>query len=98
MRATPVARLGGDEFVVLVPAVDGAADERRASAAAVAQRIVESLGLPFAIAGREVRIGASVGIAIGDGRGVDRATLVERADTALYAAKRGGRSRYAFSA
>ena len=86
-----LARLGGDEFAVVVP---DAADED--AVAAIARRIVRSIGRPFTILGRETRVGASVGIALGQTGQIDRATLVKRADTALYAAKHEGRSRHVF--
>lgn len=85
-----VARFGGDEFVVLLP------EASESEAAAFAQAIVAAIGHPFAIFEHEVRIGASVGIAIGRSGTIDSATLFQRADTALYAAKRAGRSRHTF--
>ena len=53
-----VARVGGDEFVVLQVGI-GHEDEARL----LAHRIVRALGAPFAIDGRDVRIGVTVGIA-----------------------------------
>jgi len=86
-----LARLGGDEFAVVLPDLADAE-----AAAAVAQRIVRTVGQPFTILEKELSVGASVGIALADSLEVDRATLVKRADTALYAAKHAGRSRYVF--
>ncbi len=86
-----VARLGGDEFAVLLaPAPDLAAPT------ILADRITETLGRPYEIQGRQVRVGASVGITEWrDARaGVD--SLLVQADTALYAAKEAGRGRHAF--
>ena len=85
-----VARLGGDEFVVLLP------NARASEAAAFARDVVAALAHPFAILGHEVRIGASVGVALGRAGDIDSASLFHHADTALYAAKRAGRSRYTF--
>lgn len=86
-----VARLGGDEFAVLMPDISD-----RETAAAIARHIVGVIGQPFIVWDREMRVGASVGIATGEPGSIDRATLVKQADTALYAAKRAGRSRHVF--
>ncbi|MFX8219240.1 diguanylate cyclase, partial [Acinetobacter baumannii] len=53
-----VARLGGDEFAILFDAKLGAGDATRD-----AERIVGALQVPFAIAGKNVTIGASIGMA-----------------------------------
>ena len=76
------ARFGGDEFVVLLEDVDS----RRV--ARVANRILEAMGEPFVIRGREVFIGASIGIAIGGDEADD---LLRNADLALYRAKSKGK-------
>ncbi|MBI9115530.1 putative bifunctional diguanylate cyclase/phosphodiesterase [Sanguibacter suaedae] len=85
-----VGRLGGDEFAVLL---DGVEDERQPYA--VATRLVDALDEPFRLDGREVRITASMGVAIHtgpDGRG-DR--LLKSADSAMYVAKQSGRNQVA---
>ena len=80
-----VARLGGDEFAVALSGVNASTSR------AVATRIVESLSEPYAIRGSQIRIGASIGIAMGpdDGRTID--DLLRAADLALYRAKDDGR-------
>ncbi|HSJ09187.1 MAG TPA: EAL domain-containing protein [Longimicrobiales bacterium] len=84
-----VARLGGDEFAVLLDDVDEARDATR-----VAERILMELSLPFHLAGHDVFTTASIGIALSS-TGYDRASDILRdADTAMYRAKTGGRSRY----
>jgi diguanylate cyclase (GGDEF)-like protein len=88
-----VARLGGDEFVIMV--ITGL-DDPRAAAEAVAQHCLKAIALPFAVAGTEIRIGLSIGIAISPDHGVDPSLLMGRADTALYLAKKGGRGRFVF--
>ncbi|GLC24203.1 putative bifunctional diguanylate cyclase/phosphodiesterase [Roseisolibacter agri] len=85
-----VARLGGDEFAVLLRRVR---DEREASV--VAERVTRALGAPFAIGGAEVRVGASVGIALGAAV-EDADDLLRFADLAMYAAKNAGKRRFAF--
>ncbi|HSC59044.1 MAG TPA: EAL domain-containing protein [Gemmatimonadales bacterium] len=82
-----VARLGGDEFVVLldeVPSVEEAEE--------IADRIQESLDVPFQLAGQEVYTTASIGIAISS-TGHERAEdLLRDADTAMYDAKAQGKA------
>ena len=81
-----VARLGGDEFVVLLV---GSLD-----ADAAAERIVESLGVPFWLDGTMLRPSLSLGLAsIGEGAD-DASELLRRADIAMYAAKAAGKNRY----
>jgi diguanylate cyclase (GGDEF)-like protein len=86
-----VARLGGDEFVVMQttsrPAID---------AAELAARIVAALSTPFNLGGQKLEIGASVGIAVAHGGGEDSATLLSRADAALYQSKAAGGTGYCF--
>ncbi|WP_203784662.1 GGDEF domain-containing protein [Paractinoplanes rishiriensis] len=91
VRATDtIARLGGDEFAILVS--DPAAAE---ALTAQAGRIVSAIGQPYDIAGEQVTVGASVGLACsepGAQTGVD--DLLHRADQAMYAAKNAGKNRY----
>ena len=87
-----IARIGGDEFAVLCP---GIAD--RDAAVGLAQRIVDELGSPMEVRGETIRVGVSVGLAFG-AAGDDAAELLMRADTAMYAAKAGGKSRYSIAA
>jgi diguanylate cyclase (GGDEF)-like protein/PAS domain S-box-containing protein len=81
-----VARVGGDEFILIQLGID-AADQ----ALTLAERLIHDLGQPFDIAGREVQIGASVGIALAPLHGSDPDTLLGFADVALYEAKSQGR-------
>ncbi len=86
-----LARLGGDEFAVLFE--PGANEENVAAPAAVADRILEALGVPFLIGVRRIDVGVSVGIAqVEPGSASANATaLLTHADVALYAAKRAGK-------
>ena len=86
-----VARLGGDEFTVLLTNVRDMQD-----AGKIARRMLESLARPFLINGRELFMTASIGIANypSDGDSVD--LLLERADSAMYHAKKQGRNNYQF--
>ncbi len=84
------ARLGGDEFALLMPGLAFAAQ-----AADLAFRIVTQLGLPIELQdGTQVRVGASVGVAVTERDDDEPARLVSRADTALYHAKNMGRNTY----
>jgi len=85
-RSSSLARLGGDEFAILIPGAD------EAEAVNTADRLLAMLlSRTFAIAGRDVSLSASIGIAVfpGDGRTVE--ALLARADTAMYRAKSTGR-------
>ena len=79
-----VARMGGDEFVVLCDDAD------LATAHQCAERIEEALLAPVDIDGTLVTVAASVGIALAD-RGTSAATVLQRADQAMYAAKAASR-------
>lgn len=86
-----VARLGGDEFMILLSEIRQAED-----AAVVARRILEKLSEPLHLAGHNVFVTPSIGIAVfpHDGEEVD--TLFKNADTAMYYAKRAGKNAYQF--
>ena len=77
-----VARLGGDEFGVLV-----IADEVDGEAIWVADRVKRVLDSEFRVGGRQLLVGASVGIAINDEGHEDADLLLRNADLAMYRAK-----------
>jgi diguanylate cyclase (GGDEF)-like protein len=79
-----IARLGGDEFAVLLPAVVDATE-----AAAQATNVVRALEQPFVLSEITLEVGASVGVAVAPEHGEEAATLLQRADIAMYAAKAG---------
>ncbi|HWA17461.1 MAG TPA: EAL domain-containing protein [Devosia sp.] len=83
-----VARLGGDEFVVIAEGA-GAAE-----AARLAQRFHDTASAPHSIDGEQVRLGASMGIALSRGQETDPDRLFREADIALYAAKASGRGAF----
>jgi diguanylate cyclase (GGDEF)-like protein/PAS domain S-box-containing protein len=84
-----VARLGGDEFVV---ACGRLGDETHV--AALAQRVVDAFSEPFVVDGRQLVLGASVGVAVATGRDTTPDALLRDADTAMYRAKERGGGRY----
>jgi diguanylate cyclase (GGDEF)-like protein/PAS domain S-box-containing protein len=82
-----VARLGGDEFAILVEE-----DLEPAAVADIAERLLTALQAPFSIAGAELFVTASVGIAVGD----NAEELLRSADVAMYRAKASGKAQHRF--
>lgn len=87
-----VARFGGDEFAVLLRSEAG-----RDVVRVVAERIVASLGSTWTHEGRSVPFGASMGVALHPEHGKNVEAFVEKADAAMYAAKRAGKGRVRFA-
>ena len=85
--ADTAARLGGDEFAVLLE------DTSETAARRIAARILSALRAELRVQGKDVMLGGSIGIAMGSG-GEDSGQLLLNADTAMYAAKNGGRNRF----
>ena len=83
-----VGRIGGDEFVVVLEDLPTEEEGQR-----VAERIVRAVKPPFGL-DRPIRdVSASVGLAFHPRCGASARELLRAADTAMYAAKRGGRAR-----
>ncbi len=82
-----VSRMGGDEFLILL---SGIADFDQITV--VGERILEAVAEPVRIAGHEVQISASLGVAMFPGDGDSVETLIKHADLALYNAKDSGRN------
>jgi diguanylate cyclase (GGDEF)-like protein/PAS domain S-box-containing protein len=83
-----LARFGGDEFAVLL---EGAQESQ---GAAVADRLLDRLREPVAVAGRELTVRASVGLVAHAGGDGDSEELIRHADLAMYVAKQAGRNRH----
>ncbi|MBV8910914.1 MAG: EAL domain-containing protein [Gammaproteobacteria bacterium] len=83
-----VARLGGDEFAVLLERVAAGGGVERLAAA-----LIETLAQPFALDGKEVRIGVSIGVAF-SATAAGAEILLSNADIAMYHAKAAGKNRY----
>lgn len=86
-----VARLGGDEFMVVMDRLDEVED-----AAIVAKKIIHAIQTEFIIQGKEIFIGASVGISVypNDSNEVDG--LIKAADIAMYQVKNSGKNNFCF--
>lgn len=87
------ARLGGDEFAALILG-DGNRDRsaREYQVHEIADRLRTTLSQPYRIAGSEVRVAASIGVAFAD-PGITPSDLMRNADLAMYRAKAGGKDR-----
>jgi diguanylate cyclase (GGDEF)-like protein len=85
------SRLGGDEFAVIHVSGDV-----HASAASLAQAIISAVDGCNYVGGHQVFVGASVGIAVLEADDSDSASLLKRADLAMYRAKADGRGVYRF--
>jgi diguanylate cyclase (GGDEF)-like protein len=88
--ADTAARFGGDEFALLLED-----DGNGLQPEVVAERIIASMRRPFGLEGKEVFIGATVGIAIADGDALGPDELLRNADLAMYRAKKEGGGRAA---
>jgi diguanylate cyclase len=86
-----VARIGGDEFVFIQVGI-----HHEEEAEMLARRIIRSLSTPYMIADQELRIGASIGIAVAPLHGLALEQLLARADDALYRSKQT-RNRFTFA-
>lgn len=86
-----LARLAGDEFVMLLEGMGNAG-----AAASIANRILAALALPVHAGGRDIDVGASLGLALYPDNGNDMASLLSNADAAMYAAKAAGRNTFRF--
>lgn len=89
--ADSVARLGGDEFVVVAETSIDALHS-----GTVSSRILEALREPVSLVGQQISVSGSIGVMVGNAqqdRTIDAATLLRKADIAMYRAKSGGRNR-----
>ncbi|MCP5146271.1 MAG: GGDEF domain-containing protein [Gammaproteobacteria bacterium] len=82
-----VARFGGDEFSIILVNAKTLDNVTR-----IADKLIDAINAPYYIAGQELHIGTSIGIAEFSPDANDPSVLVKAADNALYAAKNGGRN------
>ena len=90
-RTDTVSRLGGDEFVVLLSQV-----EREEDAAVSARKILRALAAPHTVDNKNLDISVSIGVSTYPSDGPDAENLMNKADTAMYEAKKHGRNNYQF--
>jgi diguanylate cyclase (GGDEF)-like protein/PAS domain S-box-containing protein len=86
-----VARIGGDEFVILCEQLAEPSDAEK-----IAARVVQTVGKPIPLASGVATVTASVGIALGE-TGETAASIVARADEAMYRMKQGGKAGFRFA-
>lgn len=86
-----VARLGGDEFVLVIND-----HYRMSSVISLLERVLQEIGRPIVLSGREFHVGASLGVALFPNDGDDTQLLLKHADVAMYAAKDRGRNNFQF--
>ncbi|BCK86628.1 hypothetical protein MIZ01_0392 [Sideroxyarcus emersonii] len=82
-----ISRIGGDEFIVLLSGMGKEQDVMM-----VAEKILYSLDQPFELAGHEIHISSSIGIALYPAHGDEDKSLLKNADIAMYFAKQSGRN------
>jgi diguanylate cyclase (GGDEF)-like protein len=87
-----VTRLGGDEFLIVAPGIETIAEVE-----AIANRILWGVQQPFPLGDASIVPAISLGIALYPRDGVTAEVLLANSDRALYAAKKLGKSRYAFA-
>ncbi|MDT8338216.1 MAG: CHASE domain-containing protein [Sulfurimonas sp.] len=84
------SRVGGDEFIFLLP------NTPSSGVSHIAEKLLKIIDTPCEFNRSEMRVTASIGIAIYPEDGLDQQTLFKKADTAMYEAKENGRNRYRF--
>ncbi|MEU9981146.1 bifunctional diguanylate cyclase/phosphodiesterase [Streptomyces sp. NPDC050856] len=82
-RGAEAARLGGDEFAVLLPTADSTTSAQR-----VARQLAADLSSPLDLDGLTLVLEASAGVAVFPDHALDAEGLLQRADVAMYQAKR----------
>lgn len=86
------ARLGGDEFLLAIPEELSIVDIQR-----IADNLIYKLSQAFVVSGeRSISVSASIGTATYDKDNTELSVLLTRADSAMYLAKKQGRSRHVF--
>lgn len=86
-----IARQGGDEFIVLLDEI-----ESQQAASRIAQKILDSLRVPFQLADTQQHVSSSIGVALYPEDGRDAKTLLKNADTAMFHGKSLGKNNYQF--
>ena len=93
VRATDtVARLGGDEFSIIL--VDVNSEE---AACKMAEKVIAAIKQPLSLKASQHTLGASIGICLASPDDVDMKSLMNKADSAMYQAKKSGKNCYHIS-
>ncbi len=87
-----VARVGGDEFLLVITEIHSFDD-----AAKIAESVLDSISQPIIFEDRQLKVGASLGIAVYPDHGRDIKRLIKNADEAMYRVKGSGKNNYCFS-
>ena len=95
-EADTVARLGGDEFVVLLEDLGKSAVTASATAEIVAQKVLDTLSMPYQLDGHELRSTPSIGVVLFGDVHHTIGDLLRQADMAMYEAKAAGRATFRF--
>ncbi|NQV21535.1 MAG: diguanylate cyclase [Rhodospirillales bacterium] len=88
-KSDTVARLGGDEFVVVSQGANTVGSYQL-----IAKKLIVALSRPYHFGGLELNVTCSVGIALFPDHGGDFDALIQKADQAMYAAKRAGKNNF----
>jgi len=87
-----VARIGGDEFVIVLTEIHTADN-----AAVIADKVIQTVSQPITFKGLQLKVGASIGIALYPTNGNDAEHLLKQADSAMYATKNSGKNGFSFA-
>ncbi len=91
-----VARLGGDEFLIIIPELSSDLDEAKARARDIATMLTQKIATPFFVKSRDWVASASIGVAMYPLDCNEVSEVMRFADTAMYEAKKQGRSKHVF--
>lgn len=87
-----IGRLGGDEFAIFF--IEESSDHHTIKA--FAERIIDLISRPYTVKGRQIKIGASIGISEFPNHALSAADLILSADMAMYCVKRGPKGGFSF--
>ena len=88
-----VGRLGGDEFVVVLNHLDIERKSTCDKASQIAGKLIDVVKQPVSFNGKELQVGASIGIRLLDFEALHTEAAIRDADTAMYRAKQAGKGR-----
>jgi diguanylate cyclase (GGDEF)-like protein/PAS domain S-box-containing protein len=91
-----VARLGADEFIVMIEDVSDSEDDTSRRVGMIAEKIRETLALPYHCNGQQLLSSPSIGVSLYRGNEISVDVLVQHAEMAMYQAKNAGRNSIRF--